>query len=74
MDNDPSFGGIPIVVSPYAEKGKIYLIPDPRSDAVKPLIVTDSFQTIKDKMESFFAAQDQAWLKRCGVIYNIGEK
>jgi hypothetical protein len=74
MENDHSFGGIPIVISPYAEKGRIYLIPDPRSDDVKPLIISDSFQTIKDKVEAFFAAQDKAWLKCCGVIYNIGEK
>jgi hypothetical protein len=69
---DHSFAGIPVYVSPYAEKDTIRFIPNWENG--KPIIITDAWETVESRMKRWAEAQDLDFLKQCGVIYNIGEK
>jgi hypothetical protein len=68
MKNTPySIAGIPIIVSEYAEKGSISLLPN--FDEGNPIIVTDSMMTMGEKLEEWFKVNKGKF----AIIRNIGE-
>ena len=68
MNPEPnhSFAGIPV------EKGTMRFIPNWENG--KPIIITDAWETMENRLKRWQEFQDLDFLKRCGVIYNIGEK
>jgi hypothetical protein len=61
FQNSQSFLGIPVYVSDYAPKGSLIFVPEAGGG---PYCVTDSVQTILDKL-------DEDFLRRCGIVKGV---